>query len=93
MITLSFEKDSASLGSAGCNTYNGQYQLQAASWLRRTDHHPTDVQDATRCHGAGDCLSLPAPECTTYQLQANNLRMFDAGGKLVLEFELPIEPR
>ncbi len=93
-VTLSFEQRFSIDGSAGCNTYNGQYQLQGSQLafgeLTITQlmcGTPPGVMEQETAY-----LSL-LQSVTTYQLQANNLRMFDTGGKLVLEFELPIEPR
>ncbi len=93
-VTLAFEAGLRINGSAGCNTYNGPYQLQG-SQLEFSELIITQLTCGTPPGVMGQeaaYLSL-LQSVSTYQLQANNLRMFDSGGKLILEFELPVEPR
>jgi polar amino acid transport system substrate-binding protein len=93
-ITLAFQPGMNVTGSAGCNTYNGPYQVQDGQLLfgslATTGLACSDPPGVMQQEDAYLTLLMST---TAYQMQANMLQLYDAQGRVVLEFTLAIQPR
>lgn len=95
-ITAEFGADSVSLtGSAGCNTYNGNYTTQGPSIAIRgiaASQQTCPTPDGIMAQESR-YLSLLAT-AVTFQINGDQLEMFDANGGRILQFQrLTSQPR
>jgi heat shock protein HslJ len=93
-VNLSFQADLVAKGSAGCNTYQSPYTV-SGSQLSMSQPivtllncgEPPGIMDQENAY-----LAL-LRQTATFEIEGNELRLYDNQNKLLLEFENMIQPR